>query len=200
MMFCQFLTHLRLPKWTKTWTKPNQKTTHKCVGFLAQLIPQKRKGNETEIMKKHQKLLENIVPDENHIFGNAERNDTNIASNKIKKYIKKRHKNHRQMTSQNHITRWGHKKHKNDHTMVTKWSQNVAKVTPKWHREAMSKNDVWRVLRGSPGIKKLMGGWVHPPIRGGLRRKIPPSRKIKLLRFVQQGVRSYFECVWGVLV
>ena len=131
MIFCQFLTHLRLPKWTKTWTKPIQKTTHKCIGFLAQLIPQKRKGNETEIMKKHPKLLENIVPDENHIFGNAERNDTNIASNKIKKYIKKRHKIidkwHHKTTSQNEVTKtqkWSH----NGHKMITKCHKSHQKM------------------------------------------------------------------------
>ena len=56
--------------------------------IFAHLIPQKRKGSETDIMKKHQKLLENIVPAENHIFGSVEQNDTNIASNNIKKYIK----------------------------------------------------------------------------------------------------------------
>ena len=115
--------------------------------IFTHLIPQKRKEHGTEIMRKHQKLVENIIREENHIFGNVEQNDTNNASNNIKKYIKKVTKIintwHHKTTSQNDI--------KKNTNMLTNWSQNDHKMSQK-----SPKNGIVRTCQ------KMMSGRFSP--------------------------------------
>ena len=140
----------------------------------------KRKENETDIMKKHQNTLENIVPDENHIFDNVDP----LVSNRTSKT----HKNHDEnitKSSKNAITKRHHKMmstksqnvSQNGHEMGTNCHQHHQKMTSSHHVKKRRLRVHRRFTGGSPEplkIARKTRGRCSPNNKGEPTRKSTP--------------------------